>query len=199
MPHTTDVFVWLLFVSTRFWYPLWFCFLIGSCVALTNQVAAYIYCTKDQTMVRHIYIYIVQVKGLDTPTHSRVFLYWYYFLHYRIIVKTSKRWNYTHGIINTKKSVKQIKIDFIFYILQSSHALPKWQLCTLLAFSQPASPGMLFQQSWSSSHICWALVGCFSFTLQFNSSQNISIGLRSGDCGGQVIWRSTPSLSILVN
>ena len=42
---------------------------------------------------------------------------------------------------------------------------------------------MLFQQSWMSSHICWALVGCFSFTLRSNSSQTISIGLSSGDCG----------------
>jgi hypothetical protein len=30
----------------------------------------------------------VPVKGLDTPTHSMVFLYFYYFLHFRIIVKT---------------------------------------------------------------------------------------------------------------
>jgi hypothetical protein len=33
-----------------------------------------------------------------------------------------------------------------------------------LAFYQPASPGMLFQHSWSS-HLYWALDGCFSFTL----------------------------------
>jgi hypothetical protein len=66
-----------------------------------------------------------------------------------------------------------------------------------LAFSQPASPGMLFQQSWRSSHICWALVGCFSFTLRFNTSQTISNGLRSGDFGGQVIWCSTQSLSLV--
>ena len=33
-----------------------------------------------------------------------------------------------------------------------------WQLCTLLAFCQPASLGKLFQKSWRSSHICWALV-----------------------------------------
>uniref|UniRef100_A0A8C7T4S5 Exocyst complex component 2 n=1 Tax=Oncorhynchus mykiss TaxID=8022 RepID=A0A8C7T4S5_ONCMY len=32
----------------------------------------------------------VPVKSLDTPTHSKVFLYLYYFLHCRIIVKTSK-------------------------------------------------------------------------------------------------------------
>ena len=52
------------------------------------------------------------------------------------------------------------------------------------------SPRMLFQQSLKSFHICWALVGCLSFTLRSNSSQRISIGLRSGDCGGQVIWCS---------
>ena len=51
---------------------------------------------------------------------------------------------------------------------------------------------MLFQQSWRSSHICWVLVRCFSFTLRSNSSQSVSIGLRSGDRGGQVIWCSTP-------
>ncbi|CAB1351332.1 unnamed protein product [Coregonus sp. 'balchen'] len=31
----------------------------------------------------------VPVKSLDTPTHSRVFIYFYYFLHCRIIAKTS--------------------------------------------------------------------------------------------------------------
>jgi hypothetical protein len=70
-----------------------------------------------------------------------------------------------------------------------------WQLCTLLAFSQPASPGMLFQQSWRNSHICWALAGCFSFNLLSNSFQTVSIGLKSGDCGGQVNWCRNPSLS----
>jgi hypothetical protein len=57
---------------------------------------------------------------------------------------------------------------------------------------------MLFQQFWRSSHICWGLVGCFSFILWSNSSQTISIGLKLGDCGGLVIWCSTPSLSFLV-
>uniref|UniRef100_A0A674DJS5 Solute carrier family 26 member 6, like 2 n=1 Tax=Salmo trutta TaxID=8032 RepID=A0A674DJS5_SALTR len=33
---------------------------------------------------------VLHIKGLDTPTHSRVFLSFYYFLHCRIIVKTSK-------------------------------------------------------------------------------------------------------------
>jgi hypothetical protein len=36
-------------------------------------------------------LYTVPVKSLDTPTHSRVFLYFYYFIHCRIIVKTSKQ------------------------------------------------------------------------------------------------------------
>ena len=35
--------------------------------------------------------YTVPVKSLDTPNHSRVFLYLDYFLHCRIIEKTSKR------------------------------------------------------------------------------------------------------------
>ena len=129
--------------------------------------------------------------SLDTPTYSRVFLNLYYFLHCRIIVKTSKRWHNTWNHVVPKKV-------YIFEILQNSHPLPWWQLCTLLTFSQPASPGIIFQQSWRSSHICWALVGCFSFTLQSNSSQTISIGRRLGDCGGQVIWCSTPSLFFLV-
>jgi hypothetical protein len=58
--------------------------------------------------------YIVPVKGLDKPTHSRV----------RIIVKTST-YEITHmeSCSNTK-SVKQIKIYFIFEILQSTDPLP---------------------------------------------------------------------------
>ena len=78
-----------------------------------------------------------------------------------MVVKTSKLWNNTWNHVVTKK-----------VIIQSSHPLP-WQICTFLAFSQPASPGMLFQQPWWSSQICWA-IGCFSFTLRSNSSQTIS-------------------------
>ena len=86
------------------------------------------------------------------------------------------------------------KSKYILYLsVHSSHHFSWWQLCTLLAFSQPASPGMLFQPSWSSSHICWAY-GCFSFTLRSNSPQTFSIGFRSGDCGGQVICCSNQSL-----
>jgi hypothetical protein len=35
----------------------------------------------------------VPIKSLDTPNYSRFFLYFYYFLHCRIIVKTSNLWN----------------------------------------------------------------------------------------------------------
>ena len=52
---------------------------------------------------------------------------------------------------SNQKSVKHLKIYFIFEIVQSSNPLPWWQLCTNLAFSQPVSPGMLFQQLWRSS------------------------------------------------
>ena len=130
----------------------------------------------------------VPVKSLDTLNYSRVFLYFYYFLHCRIIVKTSKLWNNTWNHEVTK----------IYFILQSSHPLVWWPLCTILAFSNPDSAGMLFQQSWRSCHIFWVLVGCFSFIMWSNSSQTISIWLSLGDCGGQVIWCSTPSLSFLV-
>uniref|UniRef100_A0A674DS39 Uncharacterized protein n=1 Tax=Salmo trutta TaxID=8032 RepID=A0A674DS39_SALTR len=43
------------------------------------------YCSKTADT-----LYTVPVKSLDTPTHSRVFLYFDYFLHCRTIVKTSK-------------------------------------------------------------------------------------------------------------
>ena len=38
----------------------------------------------------------VPVESLDTPTHSRAFLYFHYFLHCRIIMKTSKNYEKTH-------------------------------------------------------------------------------------------------------
>ncbi|CDQ98591.1 unnamed protein product [Oncorhynchus mykiss] len=44
--------------------------------------------SKDQVGV--LKINNLPVKSVDTPTHSRVFLYFLYFLHCRIIVKTSK-------------------------------------------------------------------------------------------------------------
>jgi hypothetical protein len=74
-----------------------------------------------------------QSKVCTHPTHSRVFLYFYYFVHYRIIVKTSN-YEITHmESCSYRKMFKQI--------LQSSHPLHWWQLCTILAISQPASWG----------------------------------------------------------
>ena len=52
------------------------------------------------------------IKRLDTPTHSRVFLYFYCFLHCRIIVETSKLWNNTFN---------HVVIKVLFEILLSSH------------------------------------------------------------------------------
>ena len=57
---------------------------------------------------------------------------------------------------------------------------------------------MVFQQSWRSTQRCWALVGCFFFTLRSNSSQTISVGFRLGDCGGQVIWRRQHSITLIL-
>ena len=54
-------------------------------------------------------LYTVPVKGLDTPTHSRVFIYFYYFVHCRIIVKTSTLWNKTWNHVVTKKVLNKSK------------------------------------------------------------------------------------------
>ena len=95
-----------------------------------------------------------------------------------------------------KKKLNKSKY-FIFQFLQSSQPLPRWQLCTLLAFSQPASSWMLFQQCWRSSHICWTLVGCFSFSLRSKSSQTISIGwLDSRTCVALIHFTYTLHFSV---
>ena len=65
---------------------------------------------------------------------------------------------------STQKSAKQIKLYFIFEILQSSHPLPWWQLCTLLAFSQPASWGSHLEC------ICCSFVEFLSFLLCLSQS-----------------------------
>ena len=64
------------------------------------------------TFARHC-ICTVPVKSLDT--HSRVFLYFYYYLHFIITVKTSKH-EITHmELCSNQKSVKQIKLYFRFF------------------------------------------------------------------------------------
>ena len=50
-------------------------------------------------------MYVQYQSKVWTPSHSRVFLYLDYFLHCRIIVKTSKLWNNTWNHVVTKKSV----------------------------------------------------------------------------------------------
>lgn len=55
------------------------------------------------------------------------------------------------------------------------------------------SPGMVFQRSWMSSCLCWALIVCFSFTLRSNSSQTISTGL------GRVIVEARASDTTLLH
>lgn len=67
-----------------------------------------------------------------------------------------------------------------------------------LAFYQWTSRGsrkMVLQQYWRKLQRWWALVGPFAFNLQSIWSQTILVGFRSGDCGGQVIWRITLSRS----
>ena len=65
------------------------------------------------------------VKGLDTPTHSRVFLHFYYFLHCRITVKTcNPRYYPIWTPVVPKPSVKQFKIYFLFGMLQGGPRLP---------------------------------------------------------------------------
>ena len=58
--------------------------------------------------------YTMPVKGLDTPTNSRAFLYLYYFLHCRTIVKTSILWNNTWNHVVTKKGLNISK--YILYL-----------------------------------------------------------------------------------
>ena len=59
-------------------------------------------------------------KKLDTPTNSRVFLYFHYFLHCRLIVNTSN-YEITHmESCSNRKGVKQIKIYLKFEILQTA-------------------------------------------------------------------------------
>ena len=80
---------------------------------------------------------------------------------------------------SNQKRVKQIKIYVIFEILQSSHPLPWWQLCTLLAFSQPAS--------WGSHLECISNKSSFVEFLSFLMSLSQSVVLWQGRCGIQEI------------
>jgi hypothetical protein len=72
---------------------------------------------KTQHSNRLWEIYTVPVKSLDTPTHSRFFLYFDCVLHCIIIVKTSKLWTNTWNHVVTKKV---LNIQNMFLILDSS-------------------------------------------------------------------------------
>ena len=136
--------------------------------------------------------YTLLVKSFRTPTHSRVFLYFYYFQHCRISYEIKTMKLHMESCCN-QKSVKQIKN--IFDILQ---------IATLWLDDS-------FAHAWHSLNQLH--LECFSNSLEWvptyaehllatslwpDSSQTISIGLRSVDCEGQVICCSTPSLSFLV-
>ena len=95
-------------------------------------------------------MYIYRSKGFRTPTHSRVFLYFDYFLHCRIIVKTSELWNNTWNHVVIKK------------VLNNSKYIKLATLCTLLAFSQPAS--------WGSHLECISIMEFLSFLMHLSQS-----------------------------
>jgi hypothetical protein len=124
-----------------------------------------------------------QSKVQTYPLIQGFYFIFYYFLHW------PQLWNNTWNYVVTKK---------VLYLgfLQSSHPLPFALMTALHSLNQLHL--QCFSNSLEGVPTCWALVGCFSFTLRSNSSQTIAIGLRSGDCGGQVIWCSTRSLSFLV-
>ena len=86
--------------------------------------------------------YIVPVQTLETPSHSMNFPHFYYFLHYRANLKTSKLWRNISNYAVNKTVEQNMFLYFIFFSL----LLPWWQLCTLLAFSQSVS---------CASHLEW--------------------------------------------
>ena len=88
-----DVYGWFRFgpVWTN---QIWSC-LVAELIKIKGPVVEW----YSNMLRRILLIYKVPVKSMDTPTHSRVFLYLNYFLHCRIIVKTSKLWNNTYGIM----------------------------------------------------------------------------------------------------
>jgi hypothetical protein len=58
-----------------------------------------LYVEETLSVIEQNRLCTVPVQGFDTPTHSRVFLYFYYFLQCTIIVKTSKLCNNTYEIM----------------------------------------------------------------------------------------------------
>uniref|UniRef100_A0A3Q4GQJ4 G protein-coupled receptor 179 n=1 Tax=Neolamprologus brichardi TaxID=32507 RepID=A0A3Q4GQJ4_NEOBR len=77
--------------------------------------------------------------------------------------------------------------------------LPCWPGCKSCQDGTPC----WVQEDWLLRSGVLAIQGVFMLLIFISmlvsiSSQTISNGFRSGDCGGQAIWGSTPSLSVLV-
>ena len=126
--------------------------------------------------------YTVPVKNLDTPTHSRVFLYFDYFIHCIIIVKTSN-YEITHmESCRSQISVKQIKI---FVLIFDSSKQPPFALMTALhtlgilstSFTRNAFPTVLKEFPRMLS----------TYWLLFLHGSTHPKPSQLGDYGGQVI------------
>ena len=93
-------------------------FVYGDCMALVDFIhqsamgVAEIAKSTNLKGCPNLCIYTVPVKSLDTPTHSRVLLHLYYFLHCRI-VKTSKLLNNIWNHVVIKKSVNLLRIGHL--------------------------------------------------------------------------------------
>ena len=114
-------------------------------------------------------------------------------------IKTMKKhiWNY---VVNKKENQN------MFYILDPSK-WPPFALMTALyslGILSPQSASWGIQMEWFSNNLEEVPRGAEHLLAAFPSLYGpthpipISIWFRSDDCGGQVIWHSTPSLSFLV-
>ena len=116
---------------------------------------------------QHIYIYIQHQSKVWTHLLIQVlffiFIYFSYFLHCIIIVKTSELWNNTWNHVVTIKVLNKSK--YILYLRFFKVAT----VCLDDSFAHSwHSLNQLHLECFSNS---WALVGCFSYTLRSDSSQ----------------------------
>ena len=127
------------------------------------------------------------------------FLYFNDYLHCRLSLKTSKLWMNTlcskQKVWNNSKHVLHFRFfkiatlcfDYCFahcwLSLDELHEVVIWN-----GFST------VLKEFLEMLSTCWPF--CLHSAVHLIPKH--SIGFRSGDCGGQVIWRSTPSLSFLV-
>ena len=82
-------------------------------------------------MLFYIYIYTVQTKSFDTPSHSMSFLYFHDYENCRFTLKASKLWINTCGIIYLTKKVwnnwKVATFCFDYCFAHSWHSLDELQ------------------------------------------------------------------------